>query len=91
MRFLTELRHPDLKCLRVGHDVTQKERRGYEKAKAFSACVAYGVSQTCNYCYRCKKQLTEWTESNRYSIHSITLPKEDHDKLEKEGVIWYDR
>ncbi len=87
MRFWSELRHPELKCKRVGHKEREQYRSGYTWAKEWRY-VADSVEQKRCVCSRCREVLTDWQDTSRRGLTGLTMDTDRMRVLDEVGEIW---
>jgi hypothetical protein len=98
MRWLRELIHPEEKCARLGHKILARKMSGYCLPSEvtgveglygrLNGAVAFRVKVTFYVCSRCGHEEVDRKEIHVGSpIHSLSLPSEWWDKLEKDGYF----
>lgn len=87
-QLFAEWQDPSLKCARVGHKEWEEWRHGYTRPESFRA-VADGVEQKRRICRRCWHAFSGWEDTDRYSIHSLSMPSEDMRAFEIDGEFWF--
>ena len=87
MRWLEELRYPELKCARVGHKRVVEVREGYVKdPDRYYVCVR--VRDERQACGRCGAALGGWEPIYRKGLTGMSWPTEMDIKFERDGELW---
>ena len=95
-RFFDELKHPEKKCARIGHDRKIRMRRGYastwkweelEKETLYRA-VAMKTTERQQICGRCGYELSEKSYSRDGALNGLTLNSEDFETMRHTGFYF---
>lgn len=96
-RFFDELKHPEKKCKRVGHDVYKHSRHGFAKSwkweeltkqKEPSYYVAIEFLAHRFVCNRCGREVAPKKYIRKYGLSGLTLSSESMWLLKQEGIVF---
>ena len=98
LRWWRELRRPDLKCARLGHDCKPRLYRGYclpgevsdynALVAKLDGAVAFKVNVIFHICQRCKfEDVAHRRVTVEYPIKSLSMSIRDWDEMEKNGFL----
>lgn len=95
-RFFDELKHPEKKCKRVGHNVKIRFRRGYVEPWKWTEItgehlyrsVAMETIESQDFCSRCGAKLSEKRYSREGSLSGLGMNSYNMDILEKTGMYF---